>query len=108
VTRLTGHTLERYLYRDCALLALAVADRTGWPVVQIFERGDDGEWIVRHALVQMPDGRLLDAAGPHSDYSGAEPFDRHAWDMDAPGADDLWRNHPDVLLAAAALLADLT
>jgi hypothetical protein len=39
---LTGRKLERYLYQDCALLALAVAERTGWPAVQIFDRGDDG------------------------------------------------------------------
>lgn len=101
---LTGGKLERYLYRDCALLALAVAERTGWPAVQIFGRGGDGEWTVRHALVQMPDGRLLDAAGPHRDYSGEELFDRRAWDLDIPGSEHLWRDR-QVQRDAAALLA---
>jgi len=80
---LTGEKLERYLYHDCVLLALAVEHITGWPVVQIFERDDSGRgWSTRHALVRMPDGRLLDAAGPHDDYSGEEPFSFADWEMD--------------------------
>lgn len=102
-TGLTVRKLERYLYRDCALLAQAVAERTGWPAVQIFERDDAGEWIVRHAMVRMPDGLLLDAAGPHDDYSGEELFDRRAWDLDIPGSEYLWHD-PQVQRDAFALL----
>jgi hypothetical protein len=90
---LAGRKLERYLYRDCVLLALAVSYRTGWPVVQLFEapdgplaamndKRDPDQWTVRHALVRMPDGRLLDAAGSHDDYSGEEPFSFADWEMD--------------------------
>ena len=42
----------------------------------------------------MPDGRLLDAEGPHEDYWGEVTFDRAAW-----GITDQWRA-PDVLAAA--------
>jgi hypothetical protein len=99
---LTGEKLERYLYRDCVLLALAVQARTGWPAVQIFDRDDAGEWIVRHALIRMPDGRLLDAAGPHDDYSGEQPFSFADWEMD--GTESLWR---ELLYDADELLASL-
>lgn len=75
----------RYLYGDCAILAYAIHAQTGWPLMQIMEGFDDRnpEWYGRHALVQMPDGRLLDAAGAHSDLF-AEPLDRGAWHSDNP------------------------
>ena len=75
--------------------------------MQIFERDDAGEWVVRHAMARMPDGRLLDAAGPHSDYSGEEPFDRRAWDLDIPGSEYLWHD-PQVQRDASALLETIS
>lgn len=75
---------ERYLYSDCALLALAVNSLTGWPVVQIIEAPDDDP-IIRHVLVRMPDGRLLDAEGPHENYWGEVTFDRAAWGSPTSG-----------------------
>lgn len=92
---------ERYLYSDCALLALAVSSLTGWPVVQITE-GPDDDPIIRHVLVRMPDGRLLDAEGPHENYWGEVTFDRAAWEIT-----DQWQA-PDVLAAARELLSMLT
>ena len=51
---------DRYLYGDCALLALAVSARTGWPAVSADLDGNNG-----HVMAQLPDGRLLDAGGLH-------------------------------------------
>jgi len=104
----------RYLYGDCALLAYALAARTGWPLMQILEHGDIGEhdcsdecdgWIVRHALVQMPDGRLLDAAGPHDNYD-AEPLDRGEWHSGDPRVIARWQD-PGVMADADGLLTAL-
>lgn len=44
---------------QCHGLALAVSARTGWPM-RMISTGDAAE----HVVVQMPDGRLLDARGP--------------------------------------------
>ncbi|HVD02713.1 MAG TPA: hypothetical protein VNF75_01020 [Candidatus Dormibacteraeota bacterium] len=57
--------LERHLYGDCALLALAVAHLTGWPAFQM-EEGDPAGPFLRHVLMHVPDGRQLDAAGLHN------------------------------------------
>lgn len=101
-TGLTGKKLERYLYGDCCLLAMAVNELTGWPIVQIDE-GDEFDPDVRHVLVRMPDGRLLDAAGPHGNYSGEEPFRIDQWfPLDVP--DDEQRGVDDGIRADAAEL----
>ena len=47
--------IDRCLTGDCALLALAVHAITGWDLVE----------MRYHVLARMPDGRLLDALGPH-------------------------------------------
>src|SRR6185437_5373693 len=73
-------TRERYLYQDCALLALAISDLTGWPCVLISE-GPDDDPDVRHVLVRMPDGRLLDVDGPHGDYRDEEPWVAADWGL---------------------------
>ena len=95
---------ERYLGGDCALLAHAVAARTGWEVVQIIE-GPDEDPSVRHVLVRLPDGRLLDAAGLHDDYSGEEPFSAEEWEWDDKAR--AMSQQPDVLADADALLAEI-
>jgi hypothetical protein len=38
----------------------AIREQTGWPLAAVDER--------THFGVEMPDGRFLDAAGPHGDY----------------------------------------
>jgi hypothetical protein len=48
---------KSYLLGDCAALALAINSITGWPLIVITSPC--------HAMTRMPDGRLLDAAGPH-------------------------------------------
>ena len=114
---MTGEKLERYLYGDCLLLALWLSEFTGWPMVQVIERDDcPGGWAARHALVRMPDGRLLDAAGPHGDYSDVddeerpgwsfgdiEPFSRADWGAD----DEEWKGFGDVADDARSLLAEI-
>jgi len=92
-------TRERYLYQDCALLALAISDLTGWPCVLISE-GPDDDPDVRHVLVRMPDGRLLDVDGPHGDYRDEEPWVAADWGL----AEADWRQ-PDIMADAAAVLA---
>lgn len=89
---------ERYLYGDCVLLALAVHARTGWEVVRIVD-GDPDDPDVDHVLVRMPDGRLLDAAGAHSDYSGETPFQAGEWQV----PESAWRR-ADVMADAGELL----
>lgn len=46
--------------------ALAVHDRTGWPL----EVGLDDEGLIEHAWARMPDGQTFDVMGP----GGAEDF----------------------------------
>jgi hypothetical protein len=91
---------ERYLGQDCALLAHAVATRTGWEVVQIIDLPD-----VRHVLVRLPGGRLLDVDGLHSNYSGEEPFSPEEWEW-GDEAKAMWQQ-PDVLADADQLLAEI-
>jgi hypothetical protein len=59
---------HRYLYGDCALLALAVNELTGWPVVSVNMTGNNG-----HVVVSTPGGRLLDADGLHDPDDDEEP-----------------------------------
>lgn len=102
---------ERYLYHDCLLLAMAISSLTDWPIVQIFD-GDTADPDVRHALVQMPDGRLLDVAGVHGDYRGEVPLCPEDWDMTEGEVRD-WIDYvgehhmPDVTADAEQLLLEL-
>jgi hypothetical protein len=68
---------DRYINGDCYLLAQAVATITGWRPVTVDMTGNNG-----HAMVELPDGRLLDAAGLHDRDDPAEPikvYDRLEW-----------------------------
>lgn len=71
---LTPGTIDdaaEYVYRNgqCLALAIALAERTGWPVhVRHFEDGDDADPCglysnLRHASVETPTGTLLDIYG---------------------------------------------
>jgi len=51
---------NRYLYGDCAKLALAVHAITGWMPAKLHDR--------EHMMVIIPDGRLADASGIHDQY----------------------------------------
>jgi hypothetical protein len=60
--------------------------------------------------VQMPDGRLLDAAGPHEphgSYSGARPFHDDQWfPLSEPGDEQRWVDD-EVRADAAELLREM-
>mgnify|MGYP006894117894 CR=1 FL=1 len=57
---------ERYSYGQCMWFALAVHDRTGWPLEVVL----DEEGFIEHAWARMPDGQTFDVMGP----GGAEDF----------------------------------
>lgn len=58
-----AHSLEEMItLRWCHVLAHALRERTGWPVVVVGD-GRSG-WV--HAGVRMPDDRILDVNGSHS------------------------------------------
>lgn len=54
---------ELFLYSACFLLALAVHERTGWPLL-IAELRHDERWSWVHAGVRTPGGLWLDLDGP--------------------------------------------
>ena len=66
--------VKRYLEGECYRLAMEVSRLTGWPMVVLDldpdypDDRDGGPPGLAHVMVRMPDGRLLDAEGPHADY----------------------------------------
>lgn len=64
-TKTNGQTYinlyNRYMNGDCYLLALAIAEQTGWDVVLVTDdRTESG-----HAMCRLPNGRLADVRGIH-------------------------------------------
>ena len=68
-----------WLWGDCVALALALHERTGWPIVQVVGERDGRQGF--HVGVRMPDGRVLDGEGAHG---------REAW-LAAYAADRMTR-----------------
>jgi hypothetical protein len=50
---------QEYLFGRCGVFAVALHQRTGWPIVNLTRAS--GQLV--HSAVQMPDGRLVDYAG---------------------------------------------
>lgn len=72
-----------FTLRWCHVLAHAIHDRTGWPVVVV---GDvHSGWV--HAGVKMPTGQILDVAGRHSPHDWLD-----GW---APVMDEYGRDYVD-------------
>ena len=46
---------------SCHSFALALSEQTGWPMLAIV---GDSKGFAEHVVVEMPDGRWLDASGP--------------------------------------------
>lgn len=64
---------ETYSYGQCMWFAIAVHDRTGWPIEAVL----DDQGSIGHAWVRMPQGQTFDVAGP----GGAEDFITHPNDV---------------------------
>ena len=60
---------EIFLDGECYALAMAASQGTGWPMVGLMEDG-----VIRHALVQRPDGLLHDVRGPVEVADAGKPF----------------------------------
>lgn len=62
-----------FTFGHCHSLALALHERTGWPMLGLQHHSKE----INHVVVVMPDGRWLDAKGPHpanpAPYPGAKP-----------------------------------
>jgi len=85
----------RYLLGDCGVMARAIHEITGWPVVLMTEPC--------HALVRMPDGRLLDALGPH-DPGCLDGIPHHDADAGELARFGRLASAPDVIADAKELL----
>lgn len=48
---------------QCHALALAIVEATGWPFVAV----NYAKWGAAHCGVRLPDGRILDVEGPHTE-----------------------------------------
>ena len=63
-----SEAISWFAHGNCAALALAVHDLTGWPLV-IAARNANPDLLTdtwMHVLVQRPDGRYLDIQGAHT------------------------------------------
>jgi hypothetical protein len=59
-----GQAREMFLYSQCQLLALALSERTGWPLQVAEQNLPSGQWSWAHAGVRAPSGLWLDIKGP--------------------------------------------
>lgn len=62
----SDHMRERFMYGDCWLLADRVSALTGWPVLALVDSENPDSASAVHALLETPDGKLLDAQGIYS------------------------------------------
>lgn len=57
--------LHVYTHGQCAALARALHDATGWPLMLAVWTSDKGEDAI-HFYVERPDGRVVDITGAHA------------------------------------------
>jgi hypothetical protein len=67
---LDGYAKRAFKYGACAALAIALHDRTGWPIVAVtdahnVEAGKAGGGSALHWVIQTPQGQFLDIDGSH-------------------------------------------
>jgi hypothetical protein len=64
--RIDSEAISWFKWGHCALLALDVHAKTGWPlvIVRTDMKTDNGTAMI-HTLVRTPDNKLLDIEGPH-------------------------------------------
>lgn len=58
------HARELFLFAQCQMLALAIHERTGWPLWIAEQQFPTGAWSWTHIGVQTPAGQWLDIDGP--------------------------------------------
>jgi hypothetical protein len=80
----TEYDEEIFTCGDCHYLARAISRITGWPMVAFM---DDGRPNI-HAMVKMPDGRMLDIYGPHSTRTARRRWS--SWSSGCPIREFTW------------------
>ncbi len=81
---LDAYAEEAFRRGACAAIALAIHERTHWPIVAItdhhnvFEDGRAGGGSALHWTVKAPDGRLLDVDGLHTAEELIEEYEEDA------------------------------
>jgi hypothetical protein len=129
--RVDEAALLAFLGGHCHSLALAIHERTKWPLVAIDQRSDG---VRAHVAVRRPDGKIVDIAGAHrpEDIENARPggmiirevtasdldelHDRHGWvepvpDVVAPWVDvalEQAEREPRTLMATATFVCSRT
>ncbi|WP_431897299.1 hypothetical protein [Nonomuraea sp. bgisy101] len=61
-----AEAIELYGHSQCAVLAGAIAERTGWPLLLIERYHDSDGWQPTHAAALTDDGLALDIYGPRA------------------------------------------
>jgi hypothetical protein len=67
-----AHARELFLYSQCQMLALAIHEKTDWPLWVAEQQLPSGAWAWVHLAVQTPAGRWLDIEGPRDDREVAD------------------------------------
>lgn len=85
---LDGTALRAFKHGDCDIFAVALHDKTGWPLVKVTDHhnvhdgrahmGSAMHWMLRH-----PSGKLVDVDGLHEELDILDEYDGHADDEKA-------------------------
>jgi hypothetical protein len=78
-----------FIYGQCHGLALALHNRTGWPLVAVVD--DNG--ACGHVCVRRPDGQIVDVTGAHISEEMASAFAGQILDTDTHYIHDLESQH---------------
>lgn len=64
--------LEAFHYGYCHVMALALHDATGWPLVGIWYNGDNytDDYVPGHVAVKHPEGYFVDIYGAYTEDPG--------------------------------------
>lgn len=94
-----GYARRVFTAGACGAIALALHDRFGWPLIAITEADNVHEGIAGggssvHYMVRVPDGRLLDILGLHTDEEALEEWGGHTDDgegaIGVSAREDVW------------------
>ena len=83
-----AEAISWFRHGNCAALALALHDLTGWPLTLVARNADPDlladTWM--HVLVRYPDGRYLDITGTHTETDIQRDWAQYATGEDTDGA----------------------